>query len=256
MEKINLYTVRLPQGSEDGLYKCAKCRDTGWITTETGVVLCSCLSESSINRRKLSLGLTPILQQKTFENFLLKYYPEYLKNEVGSTYLALAEKARRRCHSFAERYNPAQPMTGLLLAGDTGVGKTHLAAAIANRLIDRGINCLFVVVPELLDELRYSYSASSDREEVLMRRAQTAPVLVLDDICVHNYSDWTRSKLYTLINYRLNYGLPLIITGNKDFAEMSDIIGARAASRVLEICDSIYLECDVDIRTMEFKNRR
>jgi len=256
MEKYNFNTVRMPQSSEAGLYKCAQCRDTGWVTTETGVVPCTCLSESSLNRRKLSLGLTPILQQKTFANFVLKYYPEFLKNEVGSTYLALAEKALRHCQSFSERYSPVQPMTGLLLAGDTGVGKTHLAAAIANRLIDRGINCLFVVVPEFLDALRYSYSDNSDREEFLMRRAQTAPVLVLDDICVHNYSDWTRSKLYTLINYRLNYGLPLIITGNKDFAEMSDIIGARAASRILEICDSIYLECDVDIRTMEFKNRR
>ena len=52
----------------------------------------------------------------------------------------------------------AQHMDGwLLLLGSYGVGKTHLAAAIANFGVGLGVPTLFLTVPDLLDWLRYAY---------------------------------------------------------------------------------------------------
>ena len=59
--------------------------------------------------------------------------------------------------AFAE-----EPDGWLLVHGPSGAGKTHVAAAIANRCIERGQPALFVVVPDLLDHLRAAYNPNSE----------------------------------------------------------------------------------------------
>ena len=58
-------------------------------------------------------------------------------------------KALARAEDYAEN-----PEGWLALTGPSGCGKTHLAAAVANSLIERGQTVLFVFVPDLLDHLR------------------------------------------------------------------------------------------------------
>jgi len=78
--------------------------------------------------------------------------------------------------AFAE-----DPEGWLLIHGSSGAGKTHVAAAIANRCIERGQAALFVVVPDLLDHLRSSYNPNSEMAyDVLLEQVKAAPVLILD----------------------------------------------------------------------------
>jgi DNA replication protein DnaC len=94
-----------------------------------------------------------------------------------------------------------------------GNGKTHLAAAIANRLARRGDVVLFISVPDLLDHLRATYSPSSvvgyDRR---FNEVKSAAVLVLDDLGTESATPWAREKLYQLLNYRYVSRLPTVIT--------------------------------------------
>src|SRR5206468_3845483 len=84
--------------------------------------------------------------------------------------------------AFAE-----SPEGWLLVHGPSGAGKTHVGAAIANRCIERGQPALFVVVPDLLDHLRASYSPNSEiGYDLLIEQVRTAPVLVLDDLGTQN----------------------------------------------------------------------
>jgi DNA replication protein DnaC len=112
--------------------------------------------------------------------------------------------------AFAE-----DPEGWLVLHGSSGAGKTHVAAAIANRCIERGQPALFVVVPDLLDHLRAAYKPDSDMGyDALLEQVRTAPVLILDDLGTQSATPWAQEKLFQILNHRYNAQLPTIVTTN------------------------------------------
>ncbi len=143
------------------------------------------------------------------------------------------QKALRAAHSFAEK-----PKGWLVFLGGYGSGKTHLAAAIANYRAGLGDPPLFVMVPDLLDHLRATFSPNSsvafDRR---FDEIRTASLLVLDDLGTQSMTPWVREKLYQLFNYRYNAELPTVITSSDSLEEMDP----RIRSRLLDgkLC-SIY----------------
>ena len=128
------------------------------------------------------------------------------------------EKAVKAATTFA-----AKPRGWLVLTGPYGSGKTHLAAAIANALTDKGNPPLFIMVPDLLDHLRATFSPNSvvsyDRR---FDEIRTAPLLVLDDLGAQSASPWAKEKLHQLFNYRYSAELPTIITVAVDMLESID----------------------------------
>jgi DNA replication protein DnaC len=124
-----------------------------------------------------------------------------------------------------------RPDGWLTLLGSYGVGKTHLAAAIANEALDRQEHVLFAVVPDLLDHLRATFGPQStvayDERFELVR---TVPLLILDDLGTESATPWAREKLYQVINHRYNERLATVITTNLK----PEVIEPRIYSR---LCD-------------------
>jgi DNA replication protein DnaC len=94
-----------------------------------------------------------------------------------------------------------QPDGWLTLLGPYGLGKTHLAAAIAHEVLGRGETVLFAVVPDLLDHLRATFEPQStvayDERFELVRSVR---LLILDDLGTESATLWAREKLYQLVN--------------------------------------------------------
>ncbi|HSJ52582.1 MAG TPA: ATP-binding protein, partial [Anaerolineae bacterium] len=142
------------------------------------------------------------------------------------------EAARSLRHTFgaAERYAD-DPSGWLILLGRYGCGKTHLAAAIANRCLQAGRPVLFVVVPDLLDHLRATYSPSSPvRYDERFDEVRNAPLLILDDLGTQNATPWAGEKLYQILNHRYNARLPTVVTSN----QYLDEIDLRIRSRLVD----------------------
>jgi DNA replication protein DnaC len=116
----------------------------------------------------------------------------------------------------------------LLLQGGFGCGKTHLAAAIANFVVDLGIPTLFVTAPDLLDLLRFSYNDPETTFEQRFKDFRDVRLLVLDDFGTHNATEWAQEKFFQILNHRYINRLPLVITTNMDLDE----IDARIRSRL------------------------
>lgn len=133
----------------------------------------------------------------------------------------------RRCvedaRSFAE-----SPDGWLVLTGASGCGKTHVAAAVANRCLALGRPALFVVVPDLLDHLRAAYSPDAELGyDRLFEQVRNAPVLVLDDLGTQSATPWAQEKLFQLINHRYNARLPTVVTTNLPLSTLDDRLRTR-----------------------------
>jgi DNA replication protein DnaC len=93
-----------------------------------------------------------------------------------------------------------------------------------------------VVVPDLLDHLRATFSPSSSVSyDRMFDDVRNAPILILDDLGTQSATPWAREKLYQVFNYRYNAFLPTIITT----ADKLEDIDPRIRSRMLDkrLCD-------------------
>lgn len=119
------------------------------------------------------------------------------------------DSALRAARAFA-----ADPVGWLIFSGPNGVGKTHIAAAIANELTEKNLReVLFIPVPELLDHLRATFSPTSTISfDRLFESVENAPILILDHLNTTNATTWTKEKLFQIVNYRSLLRLPTVFT--------------------------------------------
>jgi len=140
------------------------------------------------------------------------------------------DEAYRIAFDFAK-----SPEGWLVFMGNTGCGKTHLAAAVVNYRYEAGKPALFVVVPEFLDHLRSAFSPDSKVSyDRLFESVKAAPLLVLDDFGEQSTTPWVREKLYQLINYRYNGRLPTVITPRLSFDEILGEVDSAISSRLVD----------------------
>ena len=158
-----------------------------------------------------------MLRRMTFETF------DARGNNPSAAQRASLDGAFQSAKNFA-----ADPHGWLTLFGETGVGKTHLAVAIAVERLKQGHPVFFKFVPELLDYLRYTFTPESrvtyDR---VFDEVKNAELLVLDDLGREHSSPWAQEKLYQIIVHRHNGRLPTVITSTLDFAEQTGPISSR-----------------------------
>ena len=211
----------------DAEYRCEICDDARWLSLDAPVgtpdfgrvIPCDCQGPAwgvrpfDRLRHYSDLGA---LQRLTFDTLDPSGRPDYV--EPSSFRRAQVTAVR-----FAER-----PAGWLVLTGPSGTGKTHLAAAITNFRMFRGHPTRFVVVPELLDHLRATFSPDATvRYDDLFDQVIAAPLLVLDDLGGHSPSPWAEDKLDQILTHRYDERMPTVITSSLAPNEMSDRFRAR-----------------------------
>ena len=168
-----------------------------------------------------------------------------------------ASRARMKVDEYLDNWEENREAgRGIYFCGDVGVGKTHLAVAVMNELIQRKrVPSLFVTVPELLDNLRGAYNDPGRDLDEWMETVQNADFLVLDDLGSERATDWVRERIFVVVNHRYREALPTIFTSNIGPKDLAEQLGERTASRIIAMCDWISLEGD-DYRETTAKERR
>lgn len=132
---------------------------------------------------------------------------------------------------------------GIVLRGNTGCGKTHLAIAIAKQIPteDKQVRgswetipgTIFTTAPELLLKIRSAFRDDAKQsEEQLIDYYSGCELLILDDLGSEKTSEFAVTTLYVIIDRRLRDCRKTIITTNMSQQEIEQTFGARIASRL------------------------
>ncbi len=245
----------------NGVAVCTICGGIGLVTKDVPVehpdfgkaFPCVCQADKVKSRRAENLRKVSNLgafADKIFSTFQIDYAllsedQQYMREAFPdiSDGRNLTEEQQRYVNIAAERAHryAENPRGWLLFRGSYGTGKTHLAAAIANRRLELNEPVLFITAPDLLDYLRSTYGPTSEiGYDERFEQFRTATLLILDDLGAESQTPWALEKLYQLFSYRHTNRLPTVITTNK----APETFDPRIYSRIVDksLTDSISLE--------------
>ncbi|CAN5380641.1 IS21-like element helper ATPase IstB [soil metagenome] len=122
--------------------------------------------------------------------------------------------------ALAENNSWVKHANNLVIFGPSGVGKTHLACAIAYRMIEQGSRALFTSTTALVQKMQKA-KHEFKLQEYLVKLGHY-PLLILDDIGYVKKTEMETSVLFELIADRYESN-SLIITSNQAFGEWDQI---------------------------------
>ncbi len=225
-----------PADYTDIHYECHKCGDTGYVDT----VMCDCMKRALARAGYESSGLGHLIGKQTFDNFDYKYYPESSRPVV--------ERGVGMLRSFAEGFNK-DTYCNFIITGTTGLGKTHVTTAVAQTVIDKGFDVLYVSAVSMLgdfEQRRFGNSASISNVDDISRYYE-ADLLIIDDLGTEVVNKFTQSYFYEVINARINARKSTIINTNLTATEIETTYYDRISSRIFGEYQPIRFK-GVDIR--------
>ena len=226
---------------DDGLDYCSKCHSPRQILLPKAFmgkdfkanIMCDCEREKYEKEeaeRRESERRAAIFHYRSICFHEKRMWEWTFANDDGTNPLMSKAKA------FAENWDEIRKKrAGLILFGGVGSGKTYMAAAIANALLDKGYKVL------MRDFAEISNISVFDSEEYMLSLSGY-DLLILDDLGAERRSEFAMQNVFNAVNRRWESGKPLIVTTNLSLAEMKqlrardDIQYQRIYDRIFDMC--------------------
>lgn len=218
------YAAIYRKGSDQptGCPACAEIRQREKEAEEQQALMAKLAADRLAN--KLGAALIPArFRDRTFESYIATE-PKQVK--------ALAV-CREYAENFGEHFEAGRC---LLLLGNVGTGKTHLATAIANHIMrTTTATAVYRTVGGILQHIKGSYDRESEYSEADAFAAYTKPsLLIIDEVGATKPTEFELASLFNIINGRYEEQLPTIVISNLPAGELSGALGERCVDRLRE----------------------
>ena len=127
---------------------------------------------------------------------------------------------KAQINAFVENPDWVKQANNLILFGPSGVGKTHLAAAIGYSMAEQNIRVLFTSTTAIVQQLQKARAEYRLNEE--LAKLARIPLLIMDDISYVKKNEMETSVLFELISNRYE-SASIIITSNQPFGDWDQI---------------------------------
>ena len=235
---------------ENGLIMCKDCHTPrqvfideyfGWMYVDCS---CQALTKAAASAKAKTNNKARRLRAECFEDYPAGVKKTFERDD-GRT-----PRTSKFAREYAARFR-GRGENGVLLWGDTSTGKTYLATAIMNALIDRGFRVRFVSTAEMVRTMNDFY-----RTNTAFDRFKTCDAIVLDDLGAENGNAANIAAIGRFLDKTEAYEIPLIVTTNMSYRSLtqsSDLAFRRIAQRILGRCEPMQMH-GVDRRQgkMEF----
>lgn len=146
------------------------------------------------------------------------------------------ERVLKICRAYAERFDDRLSNGGgLVMCGQPGTGKTHLACAIANHIAKHGRTSLFLSVMQAVRRVKDTWGRKDGESEAEALGKMLKPdLLILDEVGVQFGSEAEKLILFEIINGRYSEMLPTILISNLSVDELKGYLGERVIDRMNE----------------------
>lgn len=225
---------------KDNLLYCGKCHTPKQVEVEINGTIsrpyCMCKCETEAYNAEQALK-REILRKEEIERNRASGFVDL---DMRHCIFALDDRKNPKISDISQRYvEHFQTMLhkgkGLIYLGNSGTGKSFMAACITNALIDNGYKCLMTNFPRIINELTGIFEGKQAYIDSLNRY----DLLVIDDLAIERDTEYTSEIIQNVIDSRYRSGKPLIITTNltkADFENPKNIKKERLFSRLYEMC--------------------
>ncbi len=213
------------------IYNCHKCSDTGYVDNKP----CSCMKQMMIDQLYSQSTISDLLSRENFGSFKLDYYPDIPDGRHKYTPYNNAGNILERSKQFVAEFDEKRP--GILIYGETGLGKTFLSNCIAKALLDKGHTVLYLSSINLFENILSDIIMNNGREQnkvLLYDYIYSCELLIIDDLGTELTNSFVQSQLFEIINTRNNKQLSTIVSTNLTLHQLQDRYTERIMSRITD----------------------
>lgn len=205
-------------------YTCKKCKDSGIVNGK----LCECHLAVLQQLLVSELSCSPLLARSTFDSFDLKYYSDIKDRELGFSPRDIMRGCYEMLKAYAENFTCNS--NSFFFTGATGLGKTHLALAVLNKVTQNGFSVYYSSAGSIVKKLekeRFGRADESVEDEI-----ERSDLLIIDDLGAEFSTAFSQAAINELVNNAILSGKPMIIISNLSRAELEEKYGQRLTSRL------------------------
>ena len=205
---------------------CALCSDTGYC----GGRVCRCLRTYYAQEQQKELSRMLDLGHQSFDTFSTDWYPDRYDPNIGVTVRQHMEMIYDICADFAHQFGKRP--ANLLLFGAPGLGKTHLSAAIAREVSEKGHSVVYDTAGHIFAQFEQQKFTREEEADDHVERVLNCDLLILDDLGSEMTTSFVQSALYQIVNTRQMERRSTIISTNLTPGELARRYTPQIASRI------------------------